>query len=138
MAIFLPLFSAAQTRTITGKVVYDSDFAGVPEVKVQDRNAVVLGGTNKDGVFQITIPTDTEELLLTTISLEPTRIKVPPGCNKLEVIMLVDVIHDYISERKIKKKRYHAFKERLRKHQMVHDKGIFTSGVPCFEYIFEE
>lgn len=135
---FIPFFSNGQVRSITGKVVYESDFVVMPEVKIQNSDTTLLGTTDKNGNFKIEVPSETVDLLLSYIGMEWTSIKVPANCNKLEIMMMVDVVYDYIPINKINKKRFSCFKKLPEKHRQAYKKGIFTSDAPCLTYIFHK
>jgi hypothetical protein len=139
LTLFLiPFLCNGQSRTITGKVVDESDFASMPEVKIQSRDGVVIGTTDINGNFKIEVPQGINELRLIYIGMEPTSIKIPENCGNLEIIMMVDVIYDYTTVNKINKKRCKLFKKLPDKHRQAFEKGIFTSSAPCFTYIFHK
>lgn len=137
-SFLIPFLSNGQVRTITGKVVDEFNFAAIPGIKIQNRDTVQLGITDINGNFIIELPFGTDELLLSSLGMEWTSIKVPPNCDNLEVIMRADVIYDYITMRKINRKRYRLFKELPDKHRQAYEKGIFTSKSPCLTYIFHK
>lgn len=134
----IPFFSECQSRTITGKVVAEYDLTTMPEVMIRTQDTVRLGSTDKDGVFEIEFPVGSNELLLTFIGMEGTYIKVPADCNHVEVIMMDDVIYDYISIQSANRKRYRRFKDLANKHGQANEKGIFSSAFPCFTYVFRK
>lgn len=139
LIVFLnPLLSNGQVRTITGKVVDEFDFLSIPEVRIQTRDTVPLGTTDRIGNFEINLPSGVDELLLSYIGMEWTSIKVPTNCNNLEIIMMADGTYDYMTTRKINRKRCKRFKNLSNKHREAYDKKIFTSDSPCFTYIFHK
>jgi hypothetical protein len=135
---FISFLSIGQVRTITGRVIDESDLTPIPEVRIQDRDTVLLVLSDKNGNFEIKLPVDRDELLLSFIGMEWRSVKVPPGCNKLEIIMVVDANYDFVSTRKINRKRCERFKELPNKHRQAYEKGIFVSETPCVKYIFHE
>jgi hypothetical protein len=134
LLIIVPILSNGQV-TITGKVIDEFDLTPIPEVKIQDADTVALGMTDKNGNFEIQLPSGKLNCL-SFIGMERTSIKVPSDCGKLEIIMMVDVIYDYVSGRRLNKKRYRLFTELPDKDHQAFEKGIFTSNAPCFTYIF--
>ncbi len=44
--------SYGQTRTITGKVIDAFDLTSISEVRIQNKDTVLLGTTDKNGRFQ--------------------------------------------------------------------------------------
>lgn len=137
---FVPFLSNAQVhvRTITGKVVDEFNFAAIPDIKIQNSDTVQLGTTDINGNFKIELPFQAHELLLSSLGMEWTSIKVPANCNNLEIIMREEVIYDYISMRKVNRKRYKLFKELADKHRQAFAKGVFTSKTPCLTYVFHK
>jgi hypothetical protein len=128
--IFISFLSIGQTRTITGKVV-DEDFQTLPEVRIQNADTVSLGTTDKNGYFKIELPVGIRELVLTWIGMEPTLIKVPASCDKIEVIMMYAGSYDFMSSRKIDRLRRKTFDKLLELHSRAVNKGIFIDS-PCY------
>jgi len=129
--------SNGQTRAITGKVL-DEELGFMPAVRIQTRDTVQLGTTDKDGNFKIEIPQSADHLLLSWIGMEWATIKLPDNCGHLEIIMLNDVIYDYVSRGTINRRRYKRFKDLPNKHLKAHEKGLFKFDTPCITYIFKK
>lgn len=100
----IPFLSNGQIRTITEKVTDEFDLTPMPEVRIHNRDTVLLGTTDAKGDFNIELTTGMDELLLTFIGMELTSVKVPVDCNHAEIIMMVDVIYDFITLRKENRK----------------------------------
>jgi hypothetical protein len=135
---FISFLSCGQGRTIAGRVIGESDLTPIPEVRIQDRDTVLLVLSDKSGNFEIQLPADKDELLFSFIGMEWRSIKVPSDCNRLEVIMVVDANYDFVSTRKINQKRCEIFKQIPSMHRQAYEKGIFVSKTPCVRYIFHE
>ena len=133
----IPFLSSGQTRTITGKVIYETDLTTLPGVIIRT-DTTRLGVTDLNGGFKIEIPSTTNQLLFTFIGMEPTSIKIPNNCDNLEVIMMVDVIYDFVTIGTINRDRNKRFKNLKKLYRQAHDKGTFTSDKPCFNYIFDK
>ena len=138
ISLFISFLTNGQVRTITGKVVSEFDFQPIAEVKIQNIDTSQLGTTDLTGSFKIELPIGVDYLLLSSLSMEWTLIKVPANCNTLEVIMIVDGTYDFMTTRKVNRKRYKIFKDLPKKHQQAYSKGIFTSIAPCLTYIFQK
>jgi hypothetical protein len=136
--LFIPFVSNGQVRTIKGKVVDQFRFEPILEVRIQDRDTVRLGTTDINGNFEIELSSGTDELLLSSIGMEWTSIKLPANCNNLEIIMMTDGTYDFMTIRKVNRKRYRMFMDLLNKHRQAYEKGAFTSNAPCFTYIFHK
>jgi hypothetical protein len=137
-AFLVPFLSIGQVRTITGRVIDESDLTAIPEVRIQDRDTVLLALSDKTGNFEIQLPPDKDDLLLSFLGMEWRSVKVPSNCNRLEIIMVADANYDFVSTRKINRKRCERFKELPSKHRQAFEKGIFVSETPCVKYIFHE
>jgi hypothetical protein len=133
-----PFLFEGQVRTITGRVIDGNDLTPMPEVKIQNSDTTKLGMTDRNGNFQIELPNGTTELVLIFIGMERTSIKVPADCSNLEIIMMPDVIYDFITINKENRKRYRRFKDLSNKHRQAHEKGVFASHAPCFAYVFSK
>jgi hypothetical protein len=127
--------SNGQTRTITGKVISEN-FETLPEVRIQNRDTIRLGTTDKNGNFKIELPNGTDELLLSFIGMEWTLLKVPLNCDKIEVIMMFEGTYDFMSNRKVDRLRKKRFDELPKLHSSAVAKGIFYES-PCFTREFE-
>lgn len=128
--------SSGQTRTITGKVVDEFDLEPIPEVRIQNRDTVLLGTTDKYGDFKVELPGDQRELLLSWIGMEWTSVELSMDCDKVEIIMLVDGTYDYNSSKKVDRVRKERFNEIPKLHSKAIAKGIFTNNLICYERNF--
>ena len=134
---FIPLFVNAQ-QIVTGKVVDEFELLPIPAVKISNRDTLVLGTTDLNGDFKVELPQETHALLVSSVGMEWTSIKVPANCNRLEIIMLSDIIYDFVTVQSINRRRYKRFKGLIVKHKEAFTKGVFTSITPCSSYTFEK
>lgn len=125
-------------RNVTGKVIDEYDLSPIPEARIRTLDSVSYSTANLSGEFSIEIPSTTTELLVTWYGFEPTSIVVPVDCRHLEIILLVSSTYDYISTRRIAKKRYQQFRSLPDKHQAANVKGAFRFATPCFTYVFRK
>lgn len=135
--LFANSISAQETKTIRGRIISE-DLEPIPEAIICNMDTITLGSTDVNGYFTIEVPVETKELLLGFIAMEWTSVKIRDNCQYLEMIMMVDVIYDYISISKINKKRHRRFKKLPKTHLQAYEKGIFKSSTPCVSYIFNE
>jgi len=131
------IISAQETKTITGRIISE-DFEPIPKATIYSMDTITLGTTDVDGYFKIEVPEETKELLLGYIAMEWMSVKIGVDCQNLEMIMMVDVIYDYISTKKINKKRYKRFKKLPKIHLLAYEQGIFNSSIPCVSYVFKK
>src|SRR5690606_28677449 len=116
MKVLLTLFSvvlsvcilnAQETKTISGRIISE-DLELLPGAKIYDMDTTVLGSTDLDGYFKIQAPVETSELLLGFIGMEWTSVKIN-NCQNLEMVVMTDVIYDFIPIKKINRKRHKRF-----------------------------
>jgi hypothetical protein len=131
------LSTNGQTRTITGKVL-DEHLETLAQVRIQNVDTLELGKTDLSGNFKIELPLGTDQLLLSSIGMEWTSLKLPANCDYLEIIMLDGVIYDFISINSINRKRYRRFRDLPKKHRQANEKAIFISRRPCLSYLFSK
>lgn len=145
MKVLLTLFSvvlsvcilnAQETKTISGRIISE-DLELLPGAKIYDMDTTVLGSTDLDGYFKIQAPVETSELLLGFIGMEWTSVKIN-NCQNLEMVVMTDVIYDFIPIKKINRKRHKRFKKLPKKHLEAYEQGIFKSSVPCVSYVFKK
>lgn len=131
------VLNAQDTKMIKGRVISE-DLEMLPSATINNMDTTVLGSTDKGGYFQIEVPVETSELLLGFIGMEWTSIKIDDDCQNLEMIIMADVIYDFISIKKVNKQRQKRFKQLPNKHKEAYEKGIFKSSDPCICYVFKE
>ena len=85
--LFFNLSLFGQTRTITGRVISE-DLEPLPMVYIQNSDTLLLGKTNMDGRFTISIPQETGRLLFDHLGMEWTEIKLKKDCDTVEVVMM--------------------------------------------------
>ncbi len=124
-------------KVITGRVL-NEDLEILPNAKIYNMDTTVLGSTNLEGFFSIHVTTEPNELLLGAIGMEWIPIKVEGGCQYLEIIVMVEMIYDFMSSKRIKRQRYKRFKKLPEKHLEAYNMGIFKSKSPCVCYVFKE
>lgn len=135
IVIITSILGAQETKTINGRIITEN-LEPVPKAIIYNMDTTILGSTDLNGYFNIEVPTETNELLLGFIAMEWTSVKVNDNCQNLELIIMLDVIYDFISIKKINKKRYKRFKEIPKKHLQAYEQGIFKSITPCVTYVF--
>ncbi|TKG90718.1 hypothetical protein EYV94_22905 [Puteibacter caeruleilacunae] len=131
------ILSGQETKIITGRIISE-DIEPIPKAIIHNMDTIALGSTGVDGYFKIEVPAETKELLLGFIGMEWISVKIREDCQNLEIIMMVDVIYDFISIKRINKKRYKRFKGLAKRHLQAYERGIFKSRTPCISYVFEK
>jgi hypothetical protein len=133
--LLIATLSYAQTRTITGRVLYDN-FSPVYEATILTSDTLRLGTTNKNGDFKVVVPLETEELQFTATGTELASTRVPMDCDNVEVILIAAGYYDYKSHRKVDRVRKDMHDELPKLHSMAVAKGVFTGRTICYERKF--
>jgi len=124
-----------QTRTIHGRVISEY-LEELPGVCIQDIDTLLIGETDIDGRFQITIPKETDTLIISWLAMEWATINLQFDCDTIEIILLHDATYDFISSRKIDRLRKKRFNKVPEIHSSAVDKGIFYNNEICYSKEF--
>ena len=85
----------SQHKTIKGRVI-DESMETCPCVSIVINDTVKVGETNVDGFLQVKIPDSVKIITFLYIGFEPKTIELVGQCDEVEVIMMSDVIYDFI------------------------------------------
>lgn len=132
------ILSSGQTRTVTGKVIGEYEDPPIPGVKIKNLDTLQLGTTDLDGNFRVDLPTGTSGLTFIFLGMEQTTVTIPPDCNYLEIIIMADVIYDYVTTATINRKRQRRYKNIKDRHRKAFEKGIFRTNEPCVTYVYSK
>lgn len=135
--MYANILSAQNTKIIKGKIISE-DFELLPKVIVYNIDTVALCTTNLNGCFKVEVPIKTNKLLLEFVGMEWTFVSINDDCKNIEIIMMINIIYDFISINRINKNRYKRFKNIQRKHLKAYKQGIFQNRYPCVSYIFKK
>jgi len=124
-----------QSRIISGRVI-DEDLATLPGVMIQNSDTVLLSETDFEGNFTSEIPVSMDTLLVRWIAMEWKTIKLSPNCDAIDIILMYDVIYDFMMANRIDRLRLKRFKKLPELHQKAFEKGLFTTKQPCYEQSF--
>ena len=134
--LFLTQNLFAQNRIISGRVISE-DLEPLPMLDIENSDYVLLGKTDIDGRFKISIPQETDSLLFRYVGMEWTDIRLKKDCDTVEVVMMYYVTYDFMSSKKIDRLR----KKRFDKLPIVHfeavKKGLFKSNNICYDSEFK-
>jgi hypothetical protein len=124
-----------QTRTIQGLIITE-DFKELPKVRIQNIDSMLFGETDLTGFFKITVPQETDKLILSFIGMEETTIKLKQDCDTVEVVMIYNGTYDFMTSRKIDRLRFKRFKKLPELRKVAHEKGVFLNEYQCYEQDF--
>ncbi len=125
-----------QNRIISGRIISE-DLEPLPMLDIRNSDNVLLGKTDMDGWFKISIPQETDSLMFRYIGMEWTDIKLNKTCDTIEVVMMYDVIYDFMSSRKIDRLRKKRFDNLSNIHSDAVKNGIFMNNNICYDRFFE-
>jgi len=135
--LFLSLNLKGQTRTIIGRVISEY-LEPLPMLDIKSSDTVLLGKTDMDGRFKISIPQEIDRLLFRYIGMEWTEIKLGKDCDTIEVVIMYDVIYDFITLKKVDRLRKKRFDNLPNLHSDAVKNGLFENINICYERVFEE
>jgi hypothetical protein len=119
-----------QTRTITGTVISE-DLDIITGARIQNKDRVLIGTTDINGKFIIEVPTEVDTLMIGSIGMKWKSIKVPINGSNLEIILMCNVIYDFMSERKIKLDIIKQEKKLPEIRRKAFQMKIFKTEQPC-------
>lgn len=134
--VFFNLNLNGQTRTIIGRVISE-DLEPLPVLDIENSDNVLFGKTDMDGRFKISIPQETDSLLFRYVGMEWTDIKLKKDCDTVEVIVMYDVIYDFMTSRKIDRLRKKRFDNLPSLHSDAVKNGLFENNNICYDRVFE-
>lgn len=125
----------SQNKTVKGRVVSDQldILRGVPIV-ISD--SVVVGTTDSNGFFEISIPDSVNKIIFRDVGLETTNIRFLNKCGEVEVVMLLRATYDFISLKKADRLRKKSFKKLPELHKYAFERGLFKTDKPCYAQEF--
>jgi hypothetical protein len=134
--LFFNLNLNGQTRTIFGRVISE-DLEPLPGLDIENSENVLLGKTDMDGRFKISIPQETDSLLFRYVGMEWTDIRLKKDCDTVEVVMMHGVIYDFMTSRKIDRLRKKRFENLPNLHSDAVENGLFENNKICYDRDFE-
>jgi len=135
-ALFFNLNLNGQTRTITGRVICEN-LEPLPGLDIETSDNLLLGKTDMDGRFEISIPQETDSLKFRYVGMEWTDIRLQEECDTIEVIMMYYVLHHVRSSKKIDRHRMKRFDKLHNLHSEAVNKGLFNRNLICYDRAFE-
>ena len=125
----------SQNKIIKGRVISD-DFETVPLASIMINDTIEVGKTDLNGFFQIEIPVSEKKILFRNIGFEQAIIEFVDTCDEVEVVLMLSSTYDFMTPRRVERKRKKRYKKLPEIHKQAFEKGIFKSSVPCVSYVF--
>lgn len=129
------LFVKAQDLTLKGRIIAE-DLEVLPEVKITNQKNELIGVTDIEGKFEISIPNEVLILNINLVGMEPTIIELSTNCNFLEVVVMIETLYDFISLKKVDRLRMKRFKKLPEIHKEAFEKGLFKTDKACYKQEF--
>jgi hypothetical protein len=126
----------SQNKTIKGRVIAD-DLEAMPGVLIMINDTVEVGKTDLNGFFQIDIPVSEKIILFRAVGLDPATIKLVDKCDKVEVVMMLTGTYDFMTLKRVDRKREKRFKKLPEIHKQAFEKGVFKTEYACYNREFE-
>jgi len=126
----------SQNKTIKGRVI-DDNLETLPYVSIVINDAVEVGKTDINGFFQIDIPISEKKILFESVGLDPTTIELVDKCDKIEVVVMLSGTYDFITLKRVDRKREKRYKKLPEIHRQAFEKGIFETEYACYNRKFE-
>ncbi len=140
LILTLPFFSLnlnGQTRVIIGRVISE-DLEPIPGLDIENSDNIPLGKTDMDGRFKISISQEADSLLFRYIGMERVDVRLKKDCDTVEIVMMYNVIYDFITSRKIDRLRKKRFDNLLNIHSKAVKNGVFEKKNICYERVFKK
>jgi hypothetical protein len=118
--------------------VISEDLEPLPGLDIINSDNVLLGKTDMDGRFKISIPQETDSLLFRYVGMEWTDIRLRKACDTVEVVMMYYVLHHIRSSRKIDRHRKKRFDNLPNIHSDAVKNGLFENNKICYDRDFKE
>jgi len=126
----------SQNKTIKGRII-DDILETLPYVSILINDSVEVGKTDINGFFQIDIPVSEKKILFESVGLEPTTIELVDKCDKIEVVVMLRCTYDFITLKRVDRKREKSYKKLPEIHRQAFEKGIFETEYACYNRKFE-
>lgn len=94
----------SQNKIIKGRVI-SNDFENVSFSSIMINDTIEVGKTDLNGFFKIEIPVLEKKLLFRSVGLESAIIEFVDTCNEVEVIMMLSGTYDFMTPKKVDKRR---------------------------------
>ena len=133
--LFLTFDTTAQIRIIIGKVI-DKFLNPISQAYIQNSHTILLGKTDINGQFRISIPIETKLLIIAGVGFESASINLTDSCNQFDIVLLLSGTYDFISLKKVDKLRMKQYKKLPELHFAAYQKGIFGSDSACYTQNF--
>lgn len=139
--LILSLTTFGQSKMITGKII-NSEFPtekNLAELEFWNASGAILigndsirlGTADNNGLFKLEIPTNIRTLRIGWIGMYPEEFELTESCEYYEIILLPDVIYDFVTIKKEERLRKEDRKILPDLYNEAYERGIFNRRKPC-------
>ena len=125
----------SQNKTIKGRVI-DNNLETLACVLILINDTVIVGKTDLNGFFQVSIPVSEKKVLFRDVGIELASIELADECDEVELVMMLRATYDFMSFQKIDKLRMREFKKLPEIHKKAFEVGIFKTDSACYTQQF--
>lgn len=125
----------SQNKTISGRVITEN-FEIYPFTVIAIDDTVKVGKTDLNGFFQIEIPISVKTIHFMNVGMEIASVTLADNCKEVEVVMMDDVIYDFMSLKKVDKRRKKRFRRLPAIQKEAYNKGVFKIVNACYKQEF--
>lgn len=136
LLLFLVFFVNGQNKSVYGKVISE-DFEPLAGVQIRNSDNELLGETEFDGQFKINILQKTDSLFFSYTGMEFADIKLKEDCDNVEVIMMHDIIYDFMTPKKIDRLRKNRYNRLNEIYLEAINKELFQNRNICYDRSFK-
>jgi|GEM_PF-1262990 len=138
------LTTFGQTKIISGKII-NSDFPSDDNLAKHEfwsasgaviigNDSIRLGMANKNGIFELEVPLNIQTLTIGWIGMYPEKFQLTDTCEYFEIILLPDVIYDFVTAKKEERLRKNDRKVLPELYYEAYKQGIFKQKKPCRQH----
>lgn len=128
-------FVQAQDLVLKGRIITE-DFEALPKANIYNQNNQLLGMTDIEGNFEISISKEFTKLNVSFVGMEPAVIELYDDCDFVEIIVMTETHYDFMSSKKVDRLRMKRFKKLPELHKEAFEKGIFITDKACYTQEF--
>jgi hypothetical protein len=125
----------SQGKLIKGRIIAEN-LENLPYASILINDNFEVGKADVNGYFEINIPFKEQKIIFIYLGMEVANIDLEYKCNEIEVILMDNVIYDFMSLKKIDRLRKKRFKRLPRLHKKAFEKGIFKTPDACYKQEF--
>ncbi|HLN95631.1 MAG TPA: hypothetical protein VK183_08340 [Flavobacterium sp.] len=126
----------SQNKVIRGRVISES-FETMPGVSISINDSIQIAETDMEGFFRIEIPLSVKKLSFRFIGLETTNVQLIDNCDEVEIVMMLGMHYDFITPKKVDRRRKKRFTRLPELHKKAFNDGIFKTDRACYIQKFE-